>query len=141
MEGRRGRRDRLCNVESSVTGSRIQQKQLVYMHLRRVESEAWLSSERQGPLEGVIYRSPEQGDKVVDETSPTGPGHETGGRGWGRKGLGRKNETVCTKETRVRGKREGPVKDGRGEHISEIVGLHWNKREASPAPARNMWES
>jgi hypothetical protein len=62
-------------------GSRIQQK-LVQMHLRRVESEAWLGSERRNPLEGVIYSS-EQGDKVVHETWPAGPGHETG---WGREG-------------------------------------------------------
>lgn len=47
----------------------------------------------------------------------------------------REEERVCAKETRVRGKREGPVRDGaKGqeprERISERVGAHWNKREA-----------
>lgn len=83
-------------------------------------------------MEGVLYQSPERGDKVVDGTRPAGPGLRTGEEG---EELVREEERVCAKETSVRGKREGPVRDGaKGqeprERISERVGAHWNKREA-----------
>lgn len=98
-------------------------------------------------MEGVIYRSPEQGDKVEDETWPTGPGHETGGRGVGTKGAGEKGRDSVRKrdqsERQERGSCERWDQDTRQSENPEstypkYVGLHRNKREASPAPARNM---